>query len=133
MNLTISHYIFLNREQRYKLYDGDLIEVVGHNVPFFKKNKIESAKEVFCQYYITSHNLPTMILRSIDGYIINISKNLTKITDVDIKKILDVKDGGCEEISCKHIGKTLINKKVVRTNHFFEIKTMELLLDTISC
>ena len=52
--LTVSHYIYLSREQRYELNDGKDIEIVGICVPvwFQKGNTSEPAQEIFCKYKI---------------------------------------------------------------------------------
>ena len=70
LNLTISHNIYLTREQRYSIHEGKDLCVLGASVPVWYVNKLSSepAKEVFCNYYLknSKNDLPIQIMD--DGY-----------------------------------------------------------------
>ena len=73
--LIISHYLYLNREQRYLLHENkEPIEVHGISVPvwFQKGNTSEPAKEVFCKYRITNETTTKSITATNCGYLINL-------------------------------------------------------------
>lgn len=74
LNLTISHYVYLTRDQRYSLHEGSEIYVTGTSVPVWYVNKItsEPAKEVFCKYHLINNHkdVPVQILE--DGYLIHL-------------------------------------------------------------
>ena len=74
LNLTIQHFIYLTREQRYDLHEGAELIVHGVSVPvwFLNTNTSEPAREIFCRYYLknTKEDHPIQILP--DGYGIQI-------------------------------------------------------------
>ncbi len=75
ITLTISHHIFLNKEQRYDLHNREDIEVIGTSVPVWHWNNgetTEPANEIFCKYYLTNipEDYPLCLLPR--GYQINI-------------------------------------------------------------
>lgn len=78
--LTIHHNIRLTHDERYKLHDGEDIEVVGVSVPvwFLNKATSEPAKELFCKYYLKNpkQEMPIRILE--DGYEITLPNRPAK-------------------------------------------------------
>lgn len=71
LNLTIAHNIYLTREQRYALHEGEEFEIVGISIPVWTQNGKavnEPTREVFCKYYLSNprQELPIIILE--DGY-----------------------------------------------------------------
>ena len=70
--LTISHYLYLDRDQRYGLHNGNSIEVIGVAVPvWFKKgNTSEPAPEIFCKYKLVNNKTGGNIIRNNQGYTI---------------------------------------------------------------
>lgn len=148
MTLTVSHYIYLSREQRYAIHEGQKIEVVGISVPvwFDKGNTSEPAKEIFCKYYLTNNPTEKAIIPLDDGYYINLPQRM-KILDsviadesqeaIDIKiltskNLLDIKDGGSEWLEFKQFNKVQEEGRNFNAIHFVEIKPEELLTDTLN-
>lgn len=74
--LSIDHNIWLNKEQRYSLHEGNEINVVGISIPvwiFEDKTTNEPAKEIFCKYkLINNKNFDAPIKITEDGYEITI-------------------------------------------------------------
>jgi len=132
--LTISHYIFLNREERYSLFEGNPIETIGFNVPVWidKINTSEPAIEVFCKYYLTNIKESIPITPNPDGYTLNLPQIFINSKTPSSIRLLDVKDGGCEEMTFKQYSKTTKDKNNFNIVHFIEIKPIEVLLQTIS-
>jgi len=118
--LCVSHNVFLTREQRYDIYEGKQIEVVGVSVPvwFYDKSETsEPAIEVFCKYIIANDdkNQSKGIDVTDDGYKIYMAGEGDNILSTKIikffkkkkdyipcsKLLLDIKDGGAEWINFK--------------------------------
>ena len=73
LNLTVAHNIYLTRDQRYALHEGEEFEIVGVSVPVWTQNGKalnEPTSEVFCKYYLSNprQELPIVILE--DGYVV---------------------------------------------------------------
>ena len=70
--LTVSHYLYLTKEQRYSLNEGKDIDVVGICVPvwFSKGNTSEPAQEIFCKYKIQNPRQGDNIKQTDDGFTI---------------------------------------------------------------
>jgi hypothetical protein len=146
--LTISHYIYLNREQRYKVHSGESIEVIGISVPvwFHRGTTSEPAKEVFCKYKITNESTDKNILPTKEGYYINLpqkteleknnlSEELKEITSIKMgtsDRLLDLKDGGTGWLEFRQYNKIEEGENKYNLIHFVEIKPDELLQDTMS-
>lgn len=144
--LTISHYIYLTRDERYKLHSGEALEVVGVSIPvwFHKGNTSEPAKELFCKYKLTNENMNKAIVPNDEGYTINIPQELEFENEVpqEVKeaitekmgtsiKLLDVEDGGSEWLEFKQFNKVKHQDKSFNIVHFVEIKPKEILEDTM--
>lgn len=145
MKLIISHYIYLNREQRYALHEGECFEVIGISIPVWQKENFE-AKEIFCKYYLSNPKTNKGISILEKGYEIplpyyitqkNILSerewrkiNLTKPqllynknhNDITSEALLDIKDKGSECLCYREI-----NHKV---EHFVKISDFSILEDT---
>ena len=143
--LIISHYIYLSKEERYKLYSGEILNVVGVSVPvwFDKGNTSEPAKELFCKYILTNDPVNKAIMPTKEGYHINLPQKLKTNTSNEIQeiidlylgtpeKLLDVKDGGSEKLEFKQQNKAKQGSKSFNIIHFVEIKDEEVLKETIS-
>lgn len=128
--LTVSHYIYLTREQRYQLADGLMVEVVGVSVPVWFKsgNTSEPAKEVFCKYILSSDIQSYGVSSFSEGYKINL-RNLDK--SVSLNMLFDIKDRGIEEFIAKGYDKIVVEGKTFSAFHCLEIKPIELLVDTL--
>lgn len=74
LTLSISHSIFLTRRQRYSLYGGKKVLVIGGSLPvwFYKGTTSEPAEEVFCRYIITNKKAAASIKIGKTGYNINL-------------------------------------------------------------
>lgn len=146
--LTISHYIYLRREERYKLHNGESLEITGISVPvwFHRGNTSEPAKEIFCKYKLTNEPTNKIIVSTEEGYQINLPQKLElggenvpkEVQDVvsvklgTSERLLDTKDGGSELLEFRQYNK--IKKDIQEFNvvHFVEIKPYELLRDTMN-
>lgn len=132
--LTISHYIYLTKEERYNLFNQIPVDTIGISVPvwFYKGSTSEPAKEIFCRYCISNNENSKAITPTVDGYSLNIPQKFINFNkDSGALRLLDVKDGGCEELVFKQHGKILKNNKQYNVVHFIEIKPIELLLETL--
>lgn len=129
--LSISHYIYLTREQRYAVFSEEQVETVGVSVPVWFKggNTSEPAKEVFCRYIISNDRSVNGVELFDEGYLINL-----KVFDPDVRlqSLLDFKDRGHEEIVSKGYAKLVNDGKLLKAFHCIEIKPVELLLATLS-
>lgn len=150
--LTISHNLFLTREQRYRYYKGQELEIVGVSVPVWlsEKETSEPAQEMFTLYKLCHTNETALIKHNRHRYEIYIPKlpfyQPPYITneiwetlsteekqnyydkmdkEVVIKNILDYKDGGCEWLAFRQYSKTKRYKKTLNLVHYVEIKKIE--------
>lgn len=143
--LLISHYIYLTKEQRYSLHQGQKLETTGISIPvwFYKGSTSEPAKELFCHYELTndSSNRPIEILNN--GYNINMpqkpdletEKGIIKTVFINFdtaERLLDVKDGGVEWLEFQEYTKIDLDGYEHNVIHFVEIKCIELLEKTLS-
>jgi hypothetical protein len=133
--LTISHYIYLSKEERYQLFNQIPLETVGISIPvwFDKGTTSEPAKEIFCRYCITNNKTSKSISSNLEGYNINLPQNFKnyKLYESSAIRLLDAKDGGCEELAFKQNAKLNKDNKNYSVIHFIEIKPIEVLLETI--
>lgn len=144
--LTISHYIYLNRDQRYQLHAGESLEIVGVSVPvwFHKGTTSEPAQELFCKYKLTNEPGNKAIMPNEEGYSINLpQKDKDSPEDMEAQqaigmmlgtseRLLDIKDGGSEMLEFRQYNKVHKDKYAFNVVHFVEIKPDELLKDTLS-
>jgi hypothetical protein len=143
--LTIAHYLYLNKEQRYKLHAGETLEVVGISIPvwFHKGNTSEPAKELFCRYKLTNRPKSKTIMPTEEGYCINLPQKLesdkeeNEVYDAVNSQIghsemlLDIKDGGSEYLEFRQYNKVEQENHSFNVVHFVEIKPNEILEDTM--
>lgn len=132
LTLTVSHNIFLNREQRYDLFNGKEIEIVGVSVPvwYYQGRTSEPGNEVFCKYKLIPCAYHIFVKHNEEGYEIYLPKNSFNPEDnrtnpLTLKNIIDHQDGGIEWIAFRQSGTAKRGKKVVDIMHFVEIKTIE--------
>ncbi|MCK9459678.1 MAG: hypothetical protein M0R80_08570 [Proteobacteria bacterium] len=149
--LTISHNVFLTREERYALYNGNSITVVGVSIPVWvKKGRLpHDAEEIFCKYLLRNNGKPKKIEPAPTGHVITIPptsnqywkelmpNDVWRSMDEDAKakwyekntrpnpnQLLDLIDGGADGyLSFSH--QTEVKK--ISVLHFVEIKPIELL------
>jgi hypothetical protein len=147
--LTISHHLYLTDEQGYSLHDGKMIEIFGVAIPvwFHKGNTSEPAQEVFCKYKITNDKSGPNIICNQEEFIVNMPHiDITQNNDIKIDELfkksvqlkigtsdnlLDIKDGGNDHCDFKLYHKLEINKKLHHLIHFFEMKKLDSLLDSL--
>jgi len=74
LSLSISHHLFLTKEQRHTLNEGGIAETIGASIPvwFYKKTTSEPAEEIFCQYVVTNIKTRPCIISDVNGYTINL-------------------------------------------------------------
>ena len=155
--LTISHYLYLDRDQRYGLHNGNSIETTGIAVPvWFKKgNTSEPAPEIFCEYKLVNNKTGANIFRTTQGYTITMphieligeskksdDPEVEKMYDEVLKayqkkvgttdRLLDAEDGGVESVEFRYYHKVEIDNKLHHVIHFVEIKPIDILVDTLS-
>jgi hypothetical protein len=142
--LSISHNIFLSREQRYVLNRKEAIEVVGTNIPvwFFGDKTSEPGREIFCNYRIYPYKsvIKNIKIRK-DGYDIFLLQEREDIGSVPskIKKffnkkgmapsvisLLDIKDRGAEWLYFKSY-----DRKYMNIVHSVEIQKIENLTESL--
>lgn len=140
--LTISHYIYLSKDQRYNLHAGQDIEAIGVSIPvwFHKGSTSEPAKEIFCKYKLTNENVNKVIVQMNEGYVINLPQKVEKeavteetpIFTASSDKLLDVEDNGAEYMEFRQYNKVKQGNNEFNVVHFVEIKTLETLSNTLS-
>lgn len=144
--LTISHYIYLDRDQRYQLHAGTPVEVVGVSVPvwFHKGTTSEPAQELFCKYKLTNEAGNKAIMPTEEGYSVNLpqkdkdspedkeTQEAVAMLQGTSERLLDIKDGGSEMLEFRQYNKVHKDKHEFNVVHFVEIKPDELLSDTLS-
>ena len=155
--LTISHHIYLTRDERYSLFGGKPVKTIGVSIPVWAEQGMtsEPAQEVFCAYELTNGGGERIVNPTSDGYKVIIplktdymlptltdeewrkldkeEQNLwyeRRVIPISAKNLLDYKDGGSEYLRFRY--KTNYSTKNKQpTFHFIEIKKIEDLLDTI--
>ena len=139
LTLTVSHNLFLERDKRYSLFNGNEITSVGVSVPvwYYRGKTSEPGNEVFCKYTLIPTDYKIFVKHNDEGYEIYLPKNSFNPEDnranpLTLKNILDHKDGGIEWIAFRQFGQAKRNKKKVDIIHFVEIKTIEELEKTTS-
>ena len=158
--LFVSHHIYLTREQRYALADGESVKTVAPSIPvwFYKFNTSEPATEVFCRYILSNQGDAASLEFAKDGYVINIPQipkdyqPPERIPDEQWRKMTceqqsewyennptppsgtllrDVSDGGSAYIKFQFDVQGRRHKKMVRQSHQIEIKDMSKLLESL--
>jgi len=131
LTLTISHNIFLTREERYKVTSGEPIEILGISVPvwFLKGNTSEPAKEIFCKYIVTNDGKNTPIFATPTGFQLNLPKIIDEQNSE--KKLLDVDDGGAECLFYREFNRIYkpISYDII---HYVQIMPYEMMLKTLT-
>lgn len=160
MILTISHNIFLTKEQRYALVSGEEQVVVGVNVPVWLDQGYtsEPAREIFCKYYINNKNSDRLVSCGKDGYSISLPSKgnylrLRRPTDEEwrsmslddreswyeknmippcAESLLDLKDGGGGYLRFRYRSNLSKNEQKIPVYHFVEIKPIEDLIASLT-
>lgn len=159
--LTISHHIFLTKEERYAIFNGEMIDVVGHSLPvWLAKNQSKPIEEVFCKYSIENNKNKKSgtILLTTQGYRINLPqipktwKAAIPLTDNEwltmsekelsiwykkhsapknAKYLLDIVDGGGAYLRFKFTDVVEPNDKKIKIVHYCELNRIETLRDSL--
>jgi len=159
--LTVSHNLFLTREQRYELFHGTDLEVVGVSVPVWIGNgqTTEPAIEVFAKYKLMNRD-EKIFIRQHNGYyeitipVIeavvppmpdDIWNSLTQQQrdewwaandpNPSLINLLDIKDGGCGWLAFRQyskLSKDTGSVGVLHVIHFVEIKDISDLEQSLS-
>lgn len=144
--LTVSHYLYLTKEQRYGLNEGEDINIVGICVPvwFSKGNTSEPAQEIFCKYKIQNPRQSVNIKQTDDGFTIimpnleaddSVNEELMKTAQNKIgtsESLLDLADGGKEFCEFRLYQKLQVNDELHHLIHYIDIRPIEVLTKTIN-
>jgi hypothetical protein len=146
--LTISHYLYLKEEERYALNDGKDIETVGVCIPvwFLKGNTSEPAQEYFCKYILKNPRTGANVKQSEEGFEVyfpsiisseeeSVNQQTKRIMQKKIgttECLLEPQDGGFGNCEFRILQKLQLKDSLHHLVHFFEIKPIEMLIDTIS-
>jgi hypothetical protein len=131
LTLTIAHNVFLTKEQRYGLFDGNTVEVIGVSVPvwYYNGTTSEPATEVFCAYKLIPDEKKFYVNYTKNSYELLLSKNsyATEGTTetLSLRNLLDLKDGGINWLAFRQFNKIKKNKKDINMVHFVEIKPIQ--------
>jgi hypothetical protein len=154
--LTVSHNIFLTKDERYALAKkGSAIGVVGASVPMWVKKGITPlpAEEVFCKYVLINSGKPMGVISASDGYTVNVppiqdkgwkdrvsnetwrkmsedakAKWYEKHSGPESIQLLDIADGGSNGY-LSFVHRSTIRK--INIFHFVIIKPMESLMRSL--
>jgi hypothetical protein len=157
--LAISHYVYLTKEERYRWFDGEELEVVGVSSPvwFHKGVSSEPAVEVFCKYRLLTNPDGIFIKHNAEGYEVTVPpkppttpeplppeiwNSLTPDQQEQwyeqnqapptLLNLLDIRDGGSQYLAFRQYSKVRKNRKILNVIHFMEIKDMDELLHTMT-
>lgn len=145
--LTISHYLYLTKDERYSLNEGKEVQTVGVCTPvwFQKGNTSEPAQEYFCKYIIKNPRTGANVKQTEQGFDVYMPCLIAEEEGVNLqtkkimqKKIgaseclLEPKDGGYSHSEFRILQKLQVNEDMHHLVHFFEIKPIEILTDTLS-
>ncbi len=130
--LSISHYIFLSREQRYALNVPEAeIETVGCCTPVWIHNGEHIspvAEEIFAKYRIRHCPEPEKqtINFADEGFLIRLSPNMPQY-------LLDYNEdtNGQENLNLTHKNMFMIEDKIAPVVHFLNIDDIKVLEDTL--
>jgi hypothetical protein len=128
--LTITHYLFLTREQRYALSVPETeIEVIGCCTPVWIQNGVHLSKiaeEIFAKYRIRHCPEPEkQTINSMDeGFLIRLSPDMPKF-------LLDCCDNGQQRLCLTHKNIITIDDKVAPVVHFLTMEDIQVLEETL--
>ena len=135
--ITITHHIFLGREQRYQLSEGDdaEVEITGVTIPVWCRTAMKGPKpvvitdepshEIFCRYVISAKEADQIVAPLADGYRISLAQSAIR------QKLLDSKDAGEEILTFQHYSTVDLGGTEHRAVHFVVIKDENEMLETV--
>lgn len=142
--LSISHNIFLNRDQRYAINNKKIIEVIGTNLPvwFSGERTSEPGQEIFCSYRIHPYKSVFKNIKvSREGYDVYLLQEKEDIGSMPskikkffyktnnspcVKSLLDIRDGGSEWLYFRSY-----ERKYINIIHSMEIQKIENLVESL--
>ena len=158
VTLAIAHHIHLTRDERYRVFNGEIVETTAVSIPVwhYQGKTSEPAKEIFCHYIITNwSDAEEGVRQNVSGYEINLPqepKNIApniRLTDDEWRKLtepykkayyhslefpvtamnlLDLKDGGSACMSFNQYNKITLTANGI---HFVRIEDISLLTNSI--
>jgi hypothetical protein len=162
LNITINHNIYLTREERYAIHNGEELSVVGICIPvwFHDKKTSEPAQEVFCNYHLYNPLKDIPIQTIADGFEVYLpmrkAKNKIRLTndewrvlnqhnpkklnsqykaykgEISSKLLLDHADGGCGAVFYREHNKVNKDGKTINMMHYVNIDRIERLKESIT-
>ena len=161
LTLHVYHGLFLTRDQRYSLADGETVETVGVSVPVWSLggNTSEPASELFCKYVLTNKIGATKITPFGEGYLINIpqlplnlkipdapsNEEWRKMTSLQQERwyaktsapktggaLRDIGDNGAEYLRFHETKRIQRDGRTVTLYHVVEMQDIQELLDTLT-
>ena len=135
LTLTVSHNIFLSKEQRYALCNpGHIVEVIGVSVPvwFLSGKTSEPAREIFSLYRLLISNDNKAISKHRQGYFINLPISLQTIPMPVADILKDPEDGGRGTLQYKEYSTSRSKGKKFNVIHTVEIYDESELLETLT-
>tara|TARA_Y100000034_G_scaffold133308_1_gene198422 strand:- start:1879 stop:2394 length:516 start_codon:yes stop_codon:yes gene_type:complete len=158
--LSISHHLFLTRDQRYKLRERNELDVVGVSVPvwFERGNTSEPAEEIFSKYVLKNEPGDYFIINHDYGYEINLPQlpedfKVEDLSNDDYRKmsqderdewykknsrpicgenLLDYKDAGGMSLKWTMVSNLLRGGKKLTIYNHVSIDDMTRLTDTLT-
>jgi hypothetical protein len=152
--LTVSHSVYLTRDEAYALYEGANIEVIGVSIPIWiiESKTTEPGIEVFAKYKIMNQNKGISVKYNAEGYEITLPKHhiqkghlipeeiYNSLPEEDqlkfqeprlcIENLLDIPEGS-EWLAFRQFNNIQVEDKLADLVHYVEIKRINDLLETI--
>jgi hypothetical protein len=159
LGLIIHHNIFLNREQRYALHDGQDIEVCGISVSVWCRGKVtsEPGREIYCKYLLRNLGEDQPVKMVKEGFEIcvpnkrqvnsNISNDIWRNfspqemdeyyslfkNGASTHNLLDIKDGGSEALMYREHNKIrYADDEKITIIHLIQIRDEKIFYDSCS-
>jgi hypothetical protein len=156
--LTVSHHIYLTKEERKALHDGETVETIGVSVPVLAYTSIstEPAKEVFCRYVISSPPQDVALQAGEDGYTVSVPRRkwaprISEATDwewrnmtndqlleyyqlrgepISTHNVLDIEEGGSGGLYYREYGTRMLKGQLFEVVHHVHFEHVEMLWET---
>jgi hypothetical protein len=160
VTLSISHNIFLTREERYSLHSGEPVTAIGVGLPvwFFQGTTSEPGEEVFCEYLLKNEETDKPIVITQTHYELTLPqmpKDFVKeeLSDdewrampvvkqrewyekseapISSKNLLDYQDKGAKYLTFKINQLLELNNQEFNIIHFIVIRDIEELLNSLT-
>jgi len=146
--LTINHNIFLTKNQRYLLFNGNNVETIGVSLPVWveRNNQLQwnetsnFSNEIFVKYILTNNYEKNPIETLEEGYKINLPQpfmgtniSYDKIAKkLSSKNLLDLRDGGGSYLFFIESNMVKIHNDLIKIKHYVKIEDITSLEKTIA-